>query len=66
MSSERSVTRGTMIEVWQEPTGYWSVRVEVRIPARPDWREFATALHNADEALAWAQERIDLAVASAS
>lgn len=58
--------RGATIDVWQEPSGHWSARVSVRIPAMADWLESATAFHNANEALAWGRERIDLAMSTAA
>jgi len=58
------ISRGTSIELWQEPNGYWSALVVVRIPDWTEWRESATGFHTASEALNWTRERMELAVAA--
>lgn len=58
--------RGCTIDAWQEPNGYWSADVVVRIPHLPDWQASATNFHNITEALDWARSQIAMAVASAS
>lgn len=54
--------RGADIKVWQEPSGYWSASLVVRVPVMADWDASATSFHDAGEALEWARGQIELAV----
>lgn len=54
--------RAAEVKVWQEPTGYWSASVVVRMPVHADWDAAATSFHDAGEALEWARGQIELAV----
>lgn len=55
--------RGATINVWCEPTGYWTGSVVVSIPGLDNWKAYATSFHDIGEAIDWARHQVDMAVA---
>jgi hypothetical protein len=59
--SERRAT----LDIWQEPHGYWSASVVVRVPGMADWDQSALGFHNFLDAMHWCNTQVEMAVSSA-
>lgn len=54
--------RSATVEVWITEGGRWGASVTVRVEGQSDWHEKASGLHSWEDAMAWAQARVGLAV----